>query len=366
MANNVLLLQNLPRFRGNLRSHEVDSPTPSLNVRTFFRSIENYFENNRIVGNDQKIRILFEQIDKTSGDAIDLVNCYAGRSVSYEDVREDFLQMYPEFRRTEFRHAAFNLMNLKVNETSLFCGMTRLENATRAITEAYLNRESMRNLPMDIDSSVDLGDDSDVEITCQDLLQNFLMHMFLATQVDSKVYDKLSDLTPDVSSTKFMSKTVQLAEKQRLLKLEGKKSKEAKTESSDVLYKVETKSERKCYGCNKPGHFKQDCPTNEFCKYCKTKGHEIQKCRKRVANNISYCTKCMKVGHEAKLCRSLKCTICGKMGHEQQNCWNKVRNQTPRHSTNNNPQNKRNENIRVIEDLDDPNFESGEEIESEH
>ena len=366
MANNILLLQNLPRFRGNLRSHETDSITPSINVRTFFRSIENYFDNNNIIDNEQRIRILFEMIDKTSGDAIDLVNCYAGRNVIYEEVRENFLQMYPEFRRTEFRHAAFNLLNLKIAEPSFFCGMTRLENATRAIAEAYINRECMSDLSINLETNLNLGVDADIEISCQNMIQNFLMQYILATQLDSKVYDKIAKITPDVSSTTFMSKTVQIAEKDKLFKQEGIKSRNhGKSESSEVLYKVDAKEERVCRGCKKAGHLKQNCPISNliFCKFCKIRGHETLKCRNRISNNVKYCTKCKRLGHEYNKCRTRKCTECGKTGHDATNCWSKDKKEQSGNSTNNT---QSRDNVRAVNDLEDPNYESGEDTKDEH
>ena len=174
--SNLVVLQNLPRFRGNLRASEKHRKdvTPSINVRTFLRALENHYSANRINDDERKLRILYAQIDKSAGDAVDLVNCYAGRDVAFDEVKNDFLAMYPEFRRTDFRYAARSILDLNINEPTMFCGMTRHENETRALAESYLGSDSMKELGFDIDTKVKVGEK---EFTLLSILQNNFMHL---------------------------------------------------------------------------------------------------------------------------------------------------------------------------------------------
>ena len=188
--NNMLILSNLSRFRGNLHSNEkhLTNITPEVNVRTFLRALENHYVTHNITDDDTKVRILFAQIDKTVGDAVDLVSCYAGRQVTFAAIARDFLTMYPEYKRSDFRHATCSMATLKLEDSNIFCSHTRLENESRAVVEAYLSNDHMANLEISEDTFLEV----ETELNVQSLLQNFLMHFILASQSKSKIYEKLT------------------------------------------------------------------------------------------------------------------------------------------------------------------------------
>ena len=72
-THQITVINDLPHFRGNQREGEKDWEE-SIDVRTFFRTLENHYEQHGIVDDKKKIRILFSQIDKNKGNAIQLCN----------------------------------------------------------------------------------------------------------------------------------------------------------------------------------------------------------------------------------------------------------------------------------------------------
>ena len=276
--DNVLFLNNLPRFRGNLRPNERESSTPFIDVKIFLRSIDNYLTQNNITNNEQKVRILFGQIDQTSGDAVDLFNCYSGRNPRYEAVIDDFISMYPTFNRILFRPSAQNLLSIRVQEPNVFCGMTRLENSARAVVEAYFKKPGMEDLNILEDTLLELGDGGP-QITCRRLLQNYTMHLLLATQLDPKTYEKIM-INPDTASTRFMSRVVEQTEKEKLERNEIRRSHNYRANhnnQSEVLFQLQ--------GGAQQGHELKDCFKKKKCPLCGIVGHEAAYCRKRTGNS---------------------------------------------------------------------------------
>ena len=118
---------NLIRSRGNLKNHEKGTVgiTPYVNVRIFLKIMRNHFATNNITSDEAKLRILHNQIDATVGDAIDLINCYSGENVTFEQVEHNMTKMYPELRKLNFRVRATSISKLKSNDGQLFCSMTK-------------------------------------------------------------------------------------------------------------------------------------------------------------------------------------------------------------------------------------------------
>ena len=368
-AQNFVILNDLPKFKGNARPGEINF-VEGINVRTFLRTLDNYYAQNEIDQDDQKIRILFAQICKTSGDAIDLVNSYAGREILYEDLKEEILQMYPNFTRTEFRLAAKEIIGLKVTSPSAFCGINRLENLSRAIIEAYLSHDHMGVIGVIPGAEIN-GAQPIVQIDA--LLQNFVMHLMLASQLPVEVYNKVSSITPYSSSTKFMARAVQAAEKEKLNKAEKEKTRE-KLER-EVLYNMNVrensnpnnpkqgKEQRSCHGCHKVGHLLKDCRAKLFCKFCKFSGHDTANCHNRKRANALYCTKCENLGHDVSTCyKNETCQTCKKPGHNSKQCYHKAKGDSGPSK-----QGQRNKgHVRVLEEqLENPECESPESDQGE-
>lgn len=58
-------------------------------------------------------------------------------------MKTEFLSMNPSFQTTEFRHAAKAVLNTKLTASNIFCGMTALENTSRAVAEAYIKNNKL-------------------------------------------------------------------------------------------------------------------------------------------------------------------------------------------------------------------------------
>lgn len=325
--NQLTVLQDLPKFTGNPK--EGDPPfTSDIDARTFLRTIENHFLQNDITANERKLQILFSLIDKKKGDAIKLLTCYAGKRVSFDEVKAEFLNMYPSFKVTEFRHAAQALLGTKLRQENMFCGMTALENASRAVAEAYLKNDALTHgdfgertiLPATIpvpppqpstSTPPAVVPQAASPTTLLNVLQNFVMHLFLASQTANKVYDKLANYGPRNSSTKFMAETVKTVEKYKLLTSTKKPA-----NTNEVIWQVRrtppplqpqpivtelrnagahstvdnNRPPIRCHNCNQIGHVKRECKT---CSFCTRYGHTAKLCKARIAQaKGKYCNNC--------------------------------------------------------------------------
>ena len=116
----ITVLPDLPFFRGNAREGEKDFTDGGINVRTFFRTLDNYFAQQKITDDAAKVRVVFAQVDKTRGNAIHLVTCYAGRDITYEALQRQFLQCYPNFNKTEVTHASKEVLKNKLLEKYVY------------------------------------------------------------------------------------------------------------------------------------------------------------------------------------------------------------------------------------------------------
>jgi len=59
--------------------------------------------------------------------------------------------------------------------------------------------------------------------------------------------------------------------------------------------------EKRCYTCNRPGHFSKDCRQKLTCYACGGKGHSSKNCRLK---EKLFCQNCQKPGHIKTVCRS--------------------------------------------------------------
>ncbi len=334
--NQLTVLSDLPKFTGNPKEGEPYFKS-ELDARTFLRTLENHFSQHGITSNSKQIQIMFSLIDKKKGDAVRLLTCYAGRtSVPFEDIKNDFLNMYPSFQVTEFRHAAQALLGTtKLAQNNMFCAMTALENASRAVSEAYLKTDAINKgdfndrtlLPPNVLApnvvAPDASSDDDQEapaapgpqrISLLNLLQNFTMHLFIAQQTPNKVYDHLAKFGPRNASTRFMAECVKTVEKHKLTN----SKKRVERNENEVIFKASHdrqpqltqkvqqtprvatnnvtspkttyQQEVNCYNCGKPGHVKRDCKN---CAFCKKPGHSAKVCRARLAQaKGKFCDHC--------------------------------------------------------------------------
>ena len=277
----------------------------------------------------------------------------------FAQVREQFLSMYPSFRTTDFPHAAKSLLETSLTPTNMFCGMTALENASRAVTEAYLTHTALTHGDFGMDtllpgppvqpnippapsapsSSQITAVTPSPRIQLVELLQNYTMHLFVSAQTHTKVYEKLHAIGPRNSSTQFMADAVKTVEKHKLLYPTKKLER-----SDDVIWKVEQRVERNdvtprqaastpqsrsqpqysrpapknndkartgrdagCFNCGKSGHFRRDC---KICSFCQIYGHTAKQCAERIAQaKGKYCRECkISDSHNTKECYKNKST----------------------------------------------------------
>ena len=338
--NAVTILSDLPRFSGNPRPGEVKFK-PDMDAREFIRSLENHYLQNAITSDDKKLQILYSQIDKKVGDAVRLVNCYAGKpDVPFAVVKRDFLSMYPAFKTTELRHAAKTYFDVQLTPDNIFCGMTMLENASTAMVETYLRNESITGnifglytkipptptpapAPATATSTTSSGSTPTptpaqpplVQVSLANLLTNFAMHIAISSQLKEKVYESVAGMGPTEISTHLMSETVKVVEKYKL------KNQARKTNISEAIWTAGEVTQRpaprprneqqaatpqkqqyasqgqgnhrpplKCHRCNREGHLKRDC---KVCAFCNIYGHSAKNCRKRIAHSKGkYCRRC--------------------------------------------------------------------------
>ncbi len=352
----ITVLTNIPQFTGNPRPGE-PSFKPDIDARTFLRTLENHFRQHNITSDVKKIQILFSHIDKQRGDAINFITCYAGQPVTFDEVKDDLLGMYPSFSATEFKHAARVFLNTKLTDKNIFCAMTALENSSKAVAESYLNHELITEGKFNANSTVNAmtptqvvadGDPQvpppppprTVPLSLLRILQNYTMHLMVSTQVNPKIYDKtLTSFGPRHSSTKFMAETVKQVEKQKLLT-----SSKAQTAQEGFIFKTtqpqvprrqhQQPSPRNttppeqprfminknitCHNCGKTGHIKKECKS---CNYCKKYGHSVKDCRTKLAKG-KYCDKCkMKDSHNTVECRRQFKSNVRMVGEYGQDDW---------------------------------------------
>jgi len=357
--NQLTVLNDLPRFTGNPKPGE-PSFKMEIDARTFMRTVENYFASQSIVSDERKLHVLFSLIDKKKGDAIRLLTCYAGKAVTFEEVKTQFLNMYPSFKATEYQHAAKALLETNISHNNVFCAMTSLENTSRAAAEAYLNHEALTKGDFDIKTKLNARAQtvavpststaataatsataattassagsattatsatppSAEPILLVDILQNMLMHLFVSTQTHNKVYEKLNAKGPQISSTQFMADTVKAVEKHKLL-YPTKKSER----SDDVIWQVKKRPDnagrstqrqaqqnvnrpprRNVALTNRPQTSTTRTNTEFRCFNCGAKGHSRKECRT--------CSFCKVYGHTAKKCTDRIAKARGKYCHE--------------------------------------------------
>ncbi len=322
----VSIISELPFFTGNRRPNE-PAFTPSIDARTFLRTLEAHFISINETDDNKKRNIFFSHIDKTRGDAAFFFNCYAGKpkaEATWEDIKRDFLTIYPAFGVTDLSQAAKMFLNSELTEKNMFCDMTQLEMAARAVAEAYLNAELINEGEFNAKTKIppkaagtstssETGSSKQPGITLLSPLHNFAMHIIIGARTHNKVYEKLGAFGPRKASTRFMAETVKLAEKRKLMatpktrndvreqvwKISTPKKAEAPRKSRN---KDEASEDRKCFRCGTKGHLQKDCP---LCAYCRAHGHSARNCeRRKKACQGKYCSYCdIKDSHNTNECR---------------------------------------------------------------
>jgi len=349
--NTITILSDMPKFAGSPREGEPRFKQ-DLDPRTFLRSVENYFENNNVTSDDRKIQIFFSLIDKSKGNAIDLLTCYAGKAVPFERIKKDFLLMYPSFQLTDFRHAARTMLALKITNGNIFCNMIKLENATRAVAEAYVRNTALTKGDFDEYSEVTTPPLAAVSLLTSptvttasptpvtqrhklvDVVQNIFMQLFLAAHTDDVVYDKLANHGPRNASTELMSDTVRTVEQFKLAARQNKRHTQEHT--NEVVWAAHN-----YYGGGRQNDSRRGATINSdnsrpAGSYPRRQAaadgatgnagqpaaHPGQADGARATRPPNACFNCGSPGHFKKNCPN--CAFCKKQGHTAKNCKTRI------------------------------------------
>jgi len=131
-----------------------------------------------------------------------------------------------------------------------------------------------------------------------DILQNYTIHLMLATQIEERIYDKhLAHLGPRRKANSLTSEVVKQVEKRKMRKNKKLSLEEIIWKMQQVTAKNYNKQQPRpssstsknnasenptqgqgplCFNCGKAGHLKKDC---DACTVCKKRGHAAKDCR---------------------------------------------------------------------------------------
>ena len=155
-VSQLTILQDLPIFSSNPKINE--SFTPDISPRVWVKPLENYFSKEGIKDDDKKLTILFSLNDTKKGDAIQLLQIYSERKgLTFDQFRTNFLGFYPSMQIEDIQAASKNLLELKLWNATTLCAITNLENATRAVVDAYLNNEALTNKEVNKETTLKIG-----------------------------------------------------------------------------------------------------------------------------------------------------------------------------------------------------------------
>ena len=237
---------------------------------------------------------------------------------------------------------------MKLGNDTTLCAITNLENATRAVVDAYLNNEALTDKEFNKETTLKLGTATAATaattstttttttpktpkpLLLSQVLQNLLLHMFVASNTSTKTYERVAHLGPRTRSTTFSSETVKSLDKQRSIssskgthrrpdevlwkatyspryEKRPTPSTQAKPQATTNQVKPSTNEQRVktstgCFRCGDEGHMKKDCLK---CAYCLKTGHSVKNCRRRIRDaKGKYCENCkLPDSHNTYECR---------------------------------------------------------------
>ena len=381
----LTILDALPKFSGFPR--EGDPPfVPNIDARTFLRSLENHYAQNNITDDETKIRIMYSRIDHTKGDALQILDCYTGmevEAVTFRELKDEFLQMYPALKVTSFKEAASTYVATNLQKGKEVDSLTKMQKHSRAVVEAFLNcslitqdefnmKTNIATIvasenkragvpPAPIQQQIQEGPpppqpavaDQVMDIQLSRILQTFAMHVLVASQLPPKVYDAVRNIGPRSNSTKFMSQTRDTLNGYNIAK--GKKKparreeviwnlEENKTRRTPYQQEQEQANRRRnrtprssprrqprtgnkleCFNCKSTNHVRRDCTA---CTYCKKQGHRAKECRERLEKaRGKYCRHCdLHDSHDTEECytkgKSTRKNMVVRLHHEENEASN--------------------------------------------
>ena len=356
----IAVVSGLPKFCGTLRDGDVKYRGP--NIKTFLRSLDNHFEQHQIINDNKKIQILFAQIDKDKGNALEVVTCQALNAKSYEQLTQRLLKIYPNLNASEFRCASLEYFRVNVQKPTITDGLTKLTNQTQAVVEAYLSRDEVKKLGIKPNTKLDVpgthvivaGDANNAvapdvedkipvtEITLQDIMQGMLMHMILAAQLHHKTYEKLKKETPQLSSCALFALAASVVEQEAMIY-----NKKSQNDGDSILFNINHQNRAQPRRNNvRPQQQQQQQPRNsqqparnsqqparnnqQPARYSQQQrqpprtNYQRPQTTNNYARSTITCFQCNKTGHMAKDCvADENCSYCNMKGHTASMCRKK-------------------------------------------
>ena len=334
--------KHLPKFRGNRIGNEQFQQ--GIDVRSFFRTLENYFFNNRVTCDEDKKHILYATIDKDQGDAFTMVETYMKDELTYEEMEAAFKEAYVSVADRGMPEAIKDLLaTINGSYPNFKMELCHVRNNLGTLLETNLNRECIKEQGISKTSLISTTNGKP-PVQLMDFLLNMGMVMYSAWRTQPRVFDEAKQINSEKQPAELISMLIRTSDEHALRESRKKNTPKRKTE--EVVYKI--RENEQCGKCGRTNHATKDCKANVQCTFCKYKGHTAKECRKRKR-------------------QELFCEECGINGHNEETCWkrNKKGNKkdTERKTKNKkewkNKGNKGNK-VRQITELEDPD-ESDEE-----
>ena len=398
MANTsqMRVVTGLPQFSGFPRPNETFFKS-EVTAKFFIEALENYFDSHEMINEEAKMSLFYNMIDHTKGDALTLIPCFKGAKLkTFSEIKDQFLAFYDSGKQTEFQPAAKQYMKINLQHDTKE-NLTRLNNITKNIAEAYLSSKHYLGEDYNINNTIiinelinhppaeiryNIGAKGPIKLVS--VLQNLLMHTVIAANTHKGVAEYLREFGPDIPSTKLMTyanKSINdnpSPENEKIIEKNEDTVWKATTQNNNnstqstprdsSRYRPGTPRDNSRYIQSTPNNsrYTQGIPRDNYrythpnrypqtprtqyredrspiCSNCNRTGHVKRECR--------CCTYCKRAGHTARLCETRKRIAKGKFcsnckihdSHDTSECYRGARN-----SRVNNPR-----NVRILREYPD-------------
>ena len=333
-------LNDLPKFRGNRRNR--DTFQQNVEVKSYFRNLENYFFNNKINSDAEKRHILYATVDKEHGDGAKVFHAYLKDKLSYEEVVKLIKRAYMSNSERGLPDAMNDLLETATEtETGLMEKLVDIRNDVENIIEAYMEDESVKR--NGISATTTLLTNTGKQIDLTDLLLNMGLKLYVSWKAHPSVYDTCRGVGPEQQPSELITAIINGTGEHNSRKRRKRIDEELKRQEDTVFEIKDRDAGKKCGKCGKTNHSTKDCKSHINCKYCGKPGHVSKECRKRLRD-------------------TLHCNRCDRSGHEEENCYAKTKNKKGRDpkngQKNEKSKNSKKNRVRAITELEDPDESS--------